>query len=491
LLQVLSEAHPLGDAPAEPVQLRSADLDRDGKAELFLERRRGWERLGPDGALQPVALSSEPPPDDPGLLLWSFDGAMRRLLQVDARGAWLRSELPAALPVAHWAVLGQKLFTVINGYERRFLVQDTLGGAPRSAHPATEGLVSYITALSTADLNGDGVRELVVGVGPPEGFELRVFDASGPELVERARKKIGYVCGLAAATLPIAAGEKEAPTPQTLLAVGICHLHPSAVVFSREEPHGAAAGIHFFRYTGHGLEEVGTPLLVPPGMSHTGAGMGAADLDQDGYDELYTTFDSGGQSHAALYHARAGGRFWRGLIEGWQVLGAGQFDADGWGELLLTRQGNVADGGGIWMVGSGKEQFPSQELPGPIPAPAELPEAWRPHMRLATLGMPELAADELDAVAEMEEADAAAALAFHQAAALWTRAGRHQEAARSWENAARKSTGPHALEALAFALDSWRDALRPIEAYAVAQRLLESGHVGAVGKVQALMPWLG
>lgn len=489
LLQVLSGAQPLGDAPQGPGQIRSADLNRDGRDELFLDRRGSWEQWGAGNTLKPITLSSEPPPDESGLLLWSFDGAMRRLVQVQAAGAWLRDEQPAALPVAHWAMAGRRHFAVINGYERRFLLKDDPGALPRSAHPGVEGLQSYITSLIAADLDDDGIRELVVGVGPPEGFELRVFDASGPELVERARKKIGYVCGLAAPKMRTI--DPGGASPRTVLAVGICHQHPSAVVFSRDKPHGAAAGIHFLRYTGHSLEEEGRPLPAPVGMAHIGAGMGAFDLNQDGFDELYTTFDSGGNRYAALYHARAEGDYWRSLIEGWQMMGGGQFDDDGWGELVLTRQGSVKDGGGIWMIGSGDQQFPSQEIPAPVQTPVELPDAWRPHLRLATLGMPELAADELDAVGEMEEVEPMPALAFRHAAALWTSAGRHQDAARSWENAARKATGPASLESLARALDSWQDALRPIEAYAVTQRLAQSGHVGAEQKARAVMPWLG
>ncbi len=488
LLQVLSGAQPLGDPPIGPGQIRSADLNRDGRDELFLDRRGSWEQWGADNQVRPIALSSEPPPDEPRILLWSFDGATRRLVEAQATGAWLREEQAAALPIAHWATVGKRLFTVINGYERRFLVQDDLETLPRTAHPGVEGLQSYITAMITADLDEDGIRELVVGVGPPEGFELRVFDASGPELVERARKKIGYVCGLAAPKMRTI--DRGGVSPQPLLAVGICHQHPSAVIFPRDNHHGAAAGIHFLRYTGHSLEEEGRPLPAPVGMAHTGAGLGAFDLDQDGFDELFTTYASGENSYAAIYHARPGGDYWRSLIEGWQVMGGGQFDADGWGELILTRQESLKEGGGLWMIGSGGDQFPFQDIPAPILTPPELPAAWRPHMRLAMLGMPELAADELDAVAEMEEVEPMPAMAFRQAAALWTSAGRHQDAARSWENAARKAKDLVGIESLAFALDSWREALRPIEAYAVAQRLAQSGHVGAMDKARAVMPWL-
>ena len=235
------------------------------------------------------------------------------------------------------------------------------------------------------DLDGDGVDELMIGFGPWQRFDLRVFrpDARG-ELELIAERRLGQIGGLAI----VHRG------PRRLLAALVDNASPAPDLFP-EPPHtGAVAGVHLFEWVNGALVEVDF-VALPHGDSF-GRFMArdpvvVGDLDGDGLEDLaFTVFNKG--PWLLLLRQTASG-FEPLLLAGVAVLAGMQLDADPPLELLVQQ----APGVGLLALGLGDEPTP------PVPQPVlELPpstftdpvlvERWNRANDLAALALLDSAA---------------------------------------------------------------------------------------------------
>ena len=427
LLRRLTPARPLGVRAYEAIALPaggpwSAAVVVDGRHELVLldqELRPGprWRsdenihliqgdapwaltRLGADGRLIDVTRP-EPP-------LAHFPAAVAPYPRgiVDADGD-RRPELYFGF---QWPVRG-------------FHVVDEDGS--RGAHAASERTRSDLEGLVAADLDGDGVQEIVAAFGPPRAFDLRVFHADPTGALELVgRQQFGWVRTL---------GLLRRPDGTTALLALRDSRGQNADVFPEPPHHGAAPGLHLLRWTGGEfttLAHAPAPHDLPLTVDDPSV---LADLDGDARDEMFVRVrDPDDQSrHMLLVRQTDDGGLEPFVLGHCEPLAAVRPAADETPTLLVIDDETRA----LWALGAGDEPFPAATTPAiaSVPPPSTLTDEpqrqrWTRADDLALAGMPASAAEVLRDGASMVGDDEIRRRFRDRAAELFALAGQPEAA---------------------------------------------------------------
>ncbi len=435
--------------------------------------------LGPDPALEATVLHANPlsrGPGQPAHIIAHIDGETR-LYEVGAGG--LKTAL--AWPDDHvQAVTGadldgdgmRELYVGTGSYTRKLhrLAPDAEGRWQRSsAHPQTEETGSDINALVSGDFDGDGREELAVAVGPWRAYDVRILQAArGGGLEVGARWRIGHVRALAAL---------RGADGATLLAIAKDNGASSKLAFSASKPDGEPPGLYIVRRRGAELVTVfRVPFPAPDGATQIGHPrlMFSGDIDGDGLDDLVLRYEAPAQ------RAYATTLIWRQLADGSFVPAAlghvipqllGNFDDDPALELLVrTRRGDEEV---LAVLGVGDEPLAPVEAPH-VPALASeladpvLARAWSRAEDLAGFGLYAAAAEALERRTALAQTREDGRAVRRRAAELYAAAGDHARAAAGHEALAQDGD----VDAALAAIDGYERALRLADALRVARAVL-------------------
>jgi tetratricopeptide (TPR) repeat protein len=439
--------------PFEPARkyLDVRDVDGDGREELVLAGPQA--RLfaltpdlpplrtlaaGPAEAVFPLAAAR------PGevLLLGSYPDASAeqrelRLLRVAPDGATEELDRWVDSPYFHTLTADlagdgrREIYIATEAYTRRLWRIDRGEDGRfvrRPAHPPTDAATSDLTALTTADLDGDGRLELLVTAGPWRAYDLRAYRArQDGELDQVARRSFGAFEGLQ--RIRTARGDAAA-----LIKIDF-QVAPER--FPADRPLGEPAGLYVVDLAGRALEILGhlpaTPAAGPPVKM---ARLHVGDLDGDGADELVIDAFTHG---TLLVRVRPGEPLKSRAIAGVRPLRVHDLDGDGDAEILATTD----DGPRLLVLGTGDD--PLLPLPAADVAPRPLPpgiadpviaDAWTHGEQLVAIGLPARTADELSAIARLAGPHAPDLL--RRTAELYAATGDHARAAELYTAAAER-----------------------------------------------------
>lgn len=287
------------------------------------------------------------------------------------------------------------------------------------AHAASARTGSDLEAMTIADLDGDGVDEVIAAFGPHRAYDLRVFhaDAAG-DLQMIARRQIGHVAAL---------GPLRRPDGRVSLVAALDTRWPNADVFP-DAPHvGAPIGIHLLEWTGTELRTIETIPAPDHATIIYSHHVNIDDLDGDGVDDLAIALVVGRRSNTQLVHQAPDGAL-RSLIVGdARPLAVAELDGDPARELIVA---DADPSGQTWVLGLGSAPMPpvSTTPYTSAPPPPDLTDdvlvaRWDRADELGASGLPASGAELLrDAAAFVADARLQRRLR-DRAAALYASAG--------------------------------------------------------------------
>ncbi|MDP2316979.1 MAG: protein kinase [Pseudomonadota bacterium] len=414
-----------GDARLEWLENTGADVpERDGDRWRVQPETRGITRLS-DG--RTVATG--------GADLW----------QLTAAGV---TRLGPGL--AKVAEVGGRIFGTQS--DRPRVVVELAGGALVPMAGPTGRLESYVTGLTSGDVDGDGVPELVSSHGPPHGFLVRVERADGDGMTTLAEARPGFVNGVLVL---------QGPAGPRILA-SISRENPSATLFGTTDVYGGPCRLLSLRVQAGTLVE--EQALVWPSGTCPSKGLHAADLDGDGILEVLLDMED---NEMAVLRQTPDGRLERAFVlPALSVIQVLQSDGDPADELLLEERGIAARERRHWLVGD------ADATDGALPTRTW--PAWTEEPGDGVSGLFQRLS--LDAqAAELAEQRGE----YARAARLWVRAGKAGRAASACAEEYRRTSDPTALEeAVALALQYPDPALA--EDVAGAAAAIDPAHGRAV-----------
>ncbi|MEM7245622.1 MAG: serine/threonine-protein kinase [Acidobacteriota bacterium] len=432
-LELLASAPALGSVEPLPrgSVLASHDIDGDARDELLIQPRRNslaW--LTAEGAstvmnLPPSLRSYDQdeithehvveraaPGDEtaaPLLVLRDVRTDENVLLEVGETSLREHLRWPGesifALGAVGEAAGSARVFAGSAWRDNRFLELDLRERRVEPAHPETEAWGSYITAMASMDLNDDGRDELVVGLGAPEGFGIRVYDTSGP-LRLLARRGLCYVHDIK----PFVTAEGR-----TLIAVVQARWHRSKLVFPEGDHGGPPLAIHLL-----GLED--DRLVVEHVIRQRAElieihNVGIGDIDGDGLADIVLAEPP--RSRLLRQVPGTGDLTFADLtLGGWEVQATVQLDEDAPLEVVLRSSSLDGSPSILRVLG-----LPGEPLP-PLPAlesvvySAELAPAWQRALQLRDVGLGRVAGESLVQLATFEVSPEQRARALTEAADL-------------------------------------------------------------------------
>jgi tetratricopeptide (TPR) repeat protein/predicted Ser/Thr protein kinase len=361
----------------------------------------------------------------------------------------------------------------------------------RGAHEASDRTRSDLEALVAADLDGDGVQEIVAAFGPPRAFDLRVFhtDRAG-ELELVGRRQFGWVRML---------GLVRRPDGTTAL-IAIRDTRGENFDVFPEPPHyGAAPGVYLLRWTGadlttqvHAPAPDDLPLIIDDNSV-------VADLDGDGRDEVAVPLRAPDDAarHMLLVRQADDGGLDPFVVGHCEPLAAVRLAADKAPKLLVIESGTRA----LWALGVGDAPFPPVTAPtfASVPPPPALTDEllrqrWTRADDLAAAGMPASAGEVLRDGASMVGDEGVRRRFRDRAAALFALAGQPEAAlALDAGNLDDPELAPGALlrrATLLTDLGAYRDAASAAESLLAHMRRDAAQGEAAVAILERLTPLL-
>lgn len=339
--------------------------------------------------------------------------------------------------------------------------------------PFDDVVGSDVAALTACDLDGDGVDELAVALGPWSAYAVQVYAAAPDRPRRLASRRTGYVTALACVARP--GGGRR-------LAALKVDAYPNATVFPEPPHHGPWAGLYLLSLDGGALVEDARVDLVPRAPDRDpvqpvrrppdgGGSLVSGDFDGDGLDDLAAWVGAWGP-YLDLWRGLPDGGFapplqMADVYAGW----VHDLDDDGDDELIVTHDG------ALWAMGLGDVPFPGR-APRLVPPREETDVATDdPALRVARrraedlvrMGLVTDAARSLVALGPLGDAAFQARTAL-RSAALFREARRPRASADRYRAAAdHPDTRVEALRGLAEVL---ADDLRFDEAHAAAVALV-------------------
>ena len=412
-----------------------ADVDGDGRPELALETDARDRQIAPllraEPQLRPIGtldldrakfLALSRGPGEPALLLASESrtvaGEFERhaVLRTWRDGApvelfrWREDGLLSALNADIDGDGVRELLVGTGPYTRRVL--ELIPGADgawstRSPAPDLDRRNSDIVALLAEDLDGDGVIEVIAALGPWHAYELQVLrhDPASDTLRTVARHRLGNINGAAMIRRALAGGGPE-------IAVSKTDEYRNTTVFPRDRPFGEPAGLYLFRLIDDSL--VQTAYVAAP---HMAAGAQVVhgpplvgDLDGDARDELIVgcsvTDPSGGYRESAMIFVSDDDGSLQPIVLGdARPIAALDLDGDADDELIVS-DSTAVDTDRVWVLGSGTATPPTLPQDEPAvddaaaPTDPVLARMWRHADELARMGLTRQAAEGLETVAD-------------------------------------------------------------------------------------------
>ncbi|HEY0139209.1 MAG TPA: protein kinase, partial [Nannocystis sp.] len=376
-------------------------------------------RLRPDGPALLLAHRSEPP--EAAVLALASDGARELLRFSSAR--------PLGNATADLDGDGTpSLYLGTGPYARELLaLTPDADGTLRleHPHPGTDAAHSDLQDMFTADVDGDGRKELVVSAGPWNAFDLRVYraGAKAPALELMARRKFGHL---------VAIGALAGSDGRTRIVAAKTDPYPSRFVFPRDTPNGDPAGFYVLELRGDHIEVLAHhPWPVAPGQPLSVSMMGVGDVDGDGLVDPVVTLSLGDHSEplVVVYRQLADGALAPVEIAGINMLMLGQFDDDPAVELLARMMpDDPSVPAPLWVLGAGDTPVPPLALlrpePASVPAGADplVARTWARAEQLASLGLLTEAAQTISELASLAQRPEIGDDARLRAAELYRRA---------------------------------------------------------------------
>ncbi len=325
---------------------------------------------------------------------------------------------PIGVPSFHWAQWWEGRVAMITSGEDRSVYLLDMDTCAFEVHPAVATLDnSYVNAVTSWDMDGDGTDELVFLVGPPYGYELVVVDAKEV----KTRLTLGNVVG--ATVLPT-----EQSTNGSDLIVRVDPPHANGEVFDLQPE-----GVYRLRWTGDALETVQFFEGYWPFLW-------SVDLVPDAPPVLVLGDWDGMGLHVPDDPDVA--PIWMSGLD-WHAPGA-DLDGDGDDELVVRK------GQDWFVVGMAEEGMSGADLLA-MPVPELRPTSGDPAIdrarRLERLGLRELAAERLT-LASLGRTGTDARQAWTEVARLRTDAGDVEQAADAWLEATKAGHPAARREAL-------------------------------------------
>ncbi|MCB9678231.1 MAG: protein kinase [Alphaproteobacteria bacterium] len=361
-----------------------------------------------DGLVVANRLGSESP------TLWEIrDGTLVPLSSWDDQ----RVLSAVAIPGAD----GRQVVTGSGPYARRMtLLSEADGWRASVADPAAARARSDVQELQLADLDGDGVPEMIATLGPWRAYDVRVYDTN--PLRPRAQRQLGWVAG----TGVLRGGE---------LVVTKSDVYENTWVFGEEAPFGEPPGLMRLRLDGGDLDLVEHIAVRYPGPDPHALPLGrvlTGDVDGDGRDDIVA------QNGGGMLLLRRSDTGWDQIqVPGLDPLLLADLDDDPGLELVVMLRDRDRE---IWVLGTQEgTEVPHIEPPTVVPEPPPLTDpatvrVWARAMDLVRMGLGDLAASALSRHAATQQSEAAAAL-LTAAGELWLTADQPERAIQAFEEA--------------------------------------------------------
>ena len=458
-----------------------ADLDGDGRLEIALETDtrerqiapllRAEPGLGPIGSLdldRAKFRALAPGPGQPALLVASESRTVDGESQRDAVVRSWRDGAPVEL--LRWREDGvisalaadvdgdgvRELLVGTGPYTRH--VRELLPGpdgswSTRAAAPDIDRRRSDVVDLLAEDLDGDGTTEVIAALGPWQAYELMLLrhDPETDQLRRFTRHRLGNIVGAATIRRGLADVGSE-------VVVSKSDDYRNTAVFPRDRPNGEAAGVYFFALKDDTLVQT---AFMPAPRVHADARVAygrpfVGDLDGDGRDELIVgssvldTPSAWNGDTTTIFVTSPDGAIAPLVLGDLQPIAVLDLDGDGDDEVIASSTG-LRDAERVWVLGSGAATLPTNDavIPGPVdaaaPADPVLADMWRHADELAQMGLARQAAESLVTVADLVAEPELRARALLRAGELHESLGADARAAELFARAA--DGAPHAGQA--------------------------------------------